>query len=66
VTAGWDYGEEISEDEESESSDEDFELRLATDTDDEDIAMLQAEIWDEENERKDNRVELSTVSVPIQ
>jgi hypothetical protein len=42
--AGWDYGAEISDDENPESSDEDFELSMATDTDDEAIAVLQAEI----------------------
>jgi hypothetical protein len=64
VAAGWDYDEEMSNNEDSESSDEDFELRMAIDTDDEDIAMLQDEIWDED-EREDNRTHLSMI-VPIQ
>jgi hypothetical protein len=38
---------------------------MATDTDDTGIAMLQAEILDEEKEREDDRAELSTVFVPI-
>jgi hypothetical protein len=66
VAAGWDYAEEISEDEDSESFDEDFELRMATNTDNEDITMLQAEIWYEEEEREDDRALLSTIFVPIQ
>jgi hypothetical protein len=64
MAAGWDHGEEISGDENSESSDEYFECRMATDTDHEDIAMLQAEIWDEE--REDDRPQPSPVFVPIQ
>jgi hypothetical protein len=55
VAARWDYGEEISGGEDSENSDEDFEPRMATDTDAKDIAMLQAETWDEEEEREDDR-----------
>jgi hypothetical protein len=52
VAADWDYGEEISSDQDFESSDEDFELRMATDPDDEDTAMVQTEIWDEEKQKE--------------
>jgi hypothetical protein len=39
---------------------------MATDTDNEEIATFQAEIWGEEEERENNRAQLSKVFVPIQ
>jgi hypothetical protein len=50
VAAGWDFSGEITDDEDSENSDEDFELRMTADTDDEDIAVLQAEVLEGEEE----------------
>jgi hypothetical protein len=50
MAAGWDFSEEISDNEDSEGSDKDFKLRTTTDADDEDIAMLQAEILERKEE----------------
>jgi hypothetical protein len=51
VAAGWDYGEEFDDDEETDDSDDEFHLDMATDTDDEDVIALQNEI--EQNDEAD-------------
>jgi hypothetical protein len=49
VAAGWNYGEELDEQEESDGSDDEFHLEMATDTEDEDITALQNDV-DQEDE----------------
>jgi hypothetical protein len=44
VAAGWDYGEELDDDEETGDSDDEFRLEMATDTDNKDVIALQNEI----------------------
>jgi hypothetical protein len=49
ISTGWNYDEELNEDEESSDSDEEFQLRMATDTDDEDVVAIRL-VGDEEEE----------------
>jgi hypothetical protein len=53
VTSGWDYGEELGEEEESDDSGDEFELRMETDTDDEDFRSMQNGIGEEEEDGGD-------------
>jgi hypothetical protein len=51
VAAGWDYGEDLDDDEETDDSEYEFRLEMATNRDDEDFIALQNDI--EQNDEAD-------------
>jgi hypothetical protein len=65
VTAGWDYSDVLSDDEEVDPSGDESELRMATDTDVEDTVALQREIGEEEDDSDESEQLRSEQSVDV-